>query len=238
MKYLEPNLSFPAHQLAADEWLLNHTEESSLETLRIWESAEPFVVLGYSNRAAEEVNLAVCEERKMPVLRRVSGGGTVVQGPGCLSYSLTLRIDPAGPTGSVTATNRWIMERQRAAIEGLIGEPVRVQGHTDLECGGLKFSGNAQKRGRHALLFHGTLLHAADLELISSVLRHPSMEPDWRGGRPHRSFIGNLPATRQALAEAIRQAWDAGDLLDPAPLLAELPAWAERHESREWVFSR
>jgi lipoate---protein ligase len=235
MKYFEKSWATPAENLAADEALLELAEERGVETLRIWESPVPFVVLGLSNHVSVEVATAACARRSIPILRRVSGGGTVVQGPGCLSYALTLLIPEAGPLATITGTNRQVMEIHRAALENLLGEPVAVQGHTDLETGGRKFSGNAQKRGRRALLFHGTILHAADLELINQLLRHPSREPDWRGRRAHAEFIGNLPATREQIMAALRVAWNAREPLDPPSPGDTVERLAERHRDPAWT---
>lgn len=238
MKYFEKSWATPAENLAADEALLELAEERGIETLRIWASAVPFVVLGLSNHVSVEVAMAACAQRGIPILRRVSGGGTVVQGPGCLSYAVTLLMPDAGPLATITGTNRQVMEIHRAALENLLGEPVAVRGHTDLEAGGRKFSGNAQKRGRRALLFHGTILHAADLELINQLLRHPSREPDWRNRRAHAEFIGNLPATREQITAALRKAWQASEPLDSPPDGGTIERLAQRHRSWEWVGRR
>jgi lipoate-protein ligase A len=88
--------------------------------LRFWESAEYFVVVGYANKVAAEVNQAACAEMNVPILRRCSGGGTVLQGPGCLNYSLILPFDETGPLRNITAANQFIMERNRSAIETLL----------------------------------------------------------------------------------------------------------------------
>ena len=58
--------------------------------LRFWEPNKPFVVVGYANQAAREVDLEACRKLGIPVFRRCTGGGTVLQGPGCLNYSLDL----------------------------------------------------------------------------------------------------------------------------------------------------
>ena len=93
MKYLDRTLRTPQENLAADEALLDWCEEESAdEILRFWEPRQHFVVLGYSNRTRTEVNLDSCKKLDVPVLRRCSGGGTVLQGPGCLNYALLLRI--------------------------------------------------------------------------------------------------------------------------------------------------
>ena len=122
MKYLDLTLATPAENLACDEALLDSCEEGHCagEILRFWEPQRHFVVVGYANKVATEVNVAACEARGIPILRRCSGGGTVLQGPGCLNYSLILKIDAAGPLHSIASTNRFIMDRNRAAIESAL----------------------------------------------------------------------------------------------------------------------
>ena len=86
MRHLDLTIPSPAENLACDEALLDWCESGDgVECLRFWESPEPFVVVGYANKVETEVNVAACEARKIPILRRCSGGGTVVQGPGCLN---------------------------------------------------------------------------------------------------------------------------------------------------------
>jgi len=126
MKLLDLTLPSPAENLACDEALLDWCEDSAMdEVLRFWESVTPFVVVGYANKVAREVNVAACGARGIPILRRCSGGGAVVQGPGCLSYALVLRILEDGPTRSINATNQFIMERNRAAMEALLARSSR-----------------------------------------------------------------------------------------------------------------
>ena len=120
MQRLDLNLATPAGQLAADEALLDVCEAGGGdETLLFWEPRETFVVVGYANRVAAEVNVAACEAEGVPIFRRCSGGGTVVQLPGGLNYSLLLRIAETGPTRNITTANRFIMEQNRAALASL-----------------------------------------------------------------------------------------------------------------------
>jgi lipoate-protein ligase A len=235
MKYLDLTLSTPAENVARDEQLLDAAERGDGgAALRVWESAQPFAVVGYSETFETEVDMAACKRRGIPVLRRCSGGGTVVQGPGCLSYALILEITEDGPLRNVTAANRFIMERNRAAIESLLGpggannstpsplpsppfhggegenlsgQTIEVQGHTDLTLDGLKFSGNAQRRRKHWLLFHGTFLLNFDLALIGELLPMPSRQPDYRVSRPHGKFLTNLNLPADAVKAALKKTW-------------------------------
>ena len=234
LQFLDQSFRAPAANLAADEWLLNQTENGVRPaTLRFWESPVYFVALGYTNRAATEADLDACAAADVPVLRRVSGGGTVMQGPGCLNYALIHPIAP-GQTLNVEATNKLVMETQRAAFEQLLGERVIVAGHTDLATDNLKFSGNAQRRKARTFLFHGTILLDFDLELVQRLLRAPSKEPDYRARRSHRDFIRNLPVTREAVKAALREAWSADDVADSMPDGALGELIEERYARDEW----
>jgi lipoate---protein ligase len=206
----------PAENLACDEAFLDQLDNGNGEpTLRFWESPVSFVVVGYANQIASEVNVPECARRGVPVLRRSSGGGTVVQGPGCLNYTLVLPI--AEKTATIPETNCFIMRKHRDAFANLLKRDVEIQGHTDLTVGDLKFSGNAQRRKKNALLFHGCLLLNFDLNLISQLLTHPSREPDYRGRRSHRDFLTNLNIPSAAAKQILIEAWQArGKTSSPA----------------------
>lgn len=238
MKYLDLTLPSPAENLALDEVLLEVAEQEGTECLRFWEARSPFVVLGLSNRADRETNRARCEQLGVPILRRFSGGGTIVQGPGCLSFALALVINSNPLLDSVSTSNRFIMETHRAAVEKLVGGRVTVKGHTDLETGGRKFSGNAQRRGRRALLFHGTFLMAADLELFAKLLNPPSREPEWRDGRSHIEFTANASIRRDRLVDQLRTTWKADREVAIEKLMPSVQRLAPRHRDPDWIFRK
>lgn len=207
MLHLDLTLDSPGENLALDEALWEAGEATGTEVLRFWESPVHFVVLGYANRMDREVNVPACEARGIPVQRRITGGGTVLQGPGCLNYTLVLRIADAGPTASITATNLHLMNRNAAALTRVLDRPVRRRGDTDLAIGDRKFSGNAHRRGRRALLFHGTFLLNLDLDLLQAVLPAPSRQPDYRENREHQAFVMNLEVDPERVKDALRGVW-------------------------------
>jgi lipoate---protein ligase len=236
MKCLDLTLPTPTENLACDEALLDWCGDGlGEEILRFWEPQSHFVVVGYGNHASREVNRQACDFEKLPILRRCSGGGTVLQGPGCLNYALILKIDERGQLRSISAANRFIMERNRVALDALLRdrgerlalppsapgagrqELVEVRGHTDLAIGGLKFSGNAQRRKRHWLLFHGTFLLRFDLALMERFLPLPTQEPEYRRRRAHGKFLVNLGLNAMAVKGAMRQAWQAQEPLGQPP---------------------
>ena len=178
----------PEENLAWDDNLLAGEQEA----LRLWESPVPFVVMGRSGQVEREVRLPV----NIPVLRRSSGGGTVLQGPGCLNYTLVLSL-----------TSRPILVSVERSYTELLSAVVRTLGIGGLEVVGSdilyqsrKISGNAQRRSRGWLLHHGTILyepfHLADIE---HTLREPFRQPPHRQGRPHHEFLTKLPIAREEL---------------------------------------
>jgi lipoate-protein ligase A len=311
MTSLDLSLPCPAENLALDEALLDAAEAGALgESLRFWESPVHFVVVGYANKVSTEVNAAECGRLGIPILRRCSGGGTVLQGPGVLNYSLVLRIAEGTPLAGITSANQFIMQRnadaltkslraveqmephdehslspsegERPGVRGeenrkplnierhevassqkpvatanpltLIPSPlpkgrgrtdlhppllVQVQGHTDLAINGLKFSGNAQRRKRSHLLFHGAILLNLDISLLEEVLPMPTLQPDYRARRPHRDFLTQLSISASLVKQALTIAWAADK---PAPLEACWPGWrdavndlvTERYSTANW----
>jgi lipoate-protein ligase A len=219
MKYIDLTFPTPAQNLACDEALLDLCEAGyDHPILRFWESPRPFVVLGYSNRAATEVYPHACRAHNIPILRRCSGGGAVVQGAGCLNYALVLRLPDHGPLLTITGANRHVLEHHRRALAAVLDNHIAAAGLSDLVRHDLKFSGNAQRRKRRCLLFHGTLLRDFDLPLVERLLPMPSRQPDYRRDRPHRDFLTNLGAARSLIQTALRNAWNAHD-----PLGSDLP---------------
>jgi lipoate-protein ligase A len=134
------------------------------------------------------------------------------------------------------------MERIASALAKPLGADVSVQGCTDLAVRAgdrwLKFSGNAQRRRRQAVLFHGTILYAFDLALIAELLRFPSKQPDYRASRSHLDFITNVTAPRDSLITALRTAWSADDLADSLPDEDISTLVATRYGNERWIRRR
>jgi lipoate-protein ligase A len=248
MKILDLTLPTSAENLACDEALLDWCEnESDEEILRFWESPETFVVVGYANKIATEVNVENCRAKSIPIFRRCSGGGTVLQGKGCLNYTLILRIAENSPLASISTANKFIMEHNRAAIQSLhpcfqIDGPVfnisviSISGHTDLTIGELKFSGNSQRRHKNFLLFHGTFLLDFNLALVGKFLQTPSQQPEYRNRRRHEEFLMNLSLPADDVKAAMREVWKASTPLENPPLEKISKLAREKYSAHEWNF--
>lgn len=224
-------------QLACDDLLLEACDaDPACEMLRIWQPETTFVVTGYTNHIMQEVHVDRCVERGIPLYRRTSGGGTVVQGPGCLNYALVLRMERDPDLATISSTNRHILQRMAGTLAGLLNLPVEVRGHTDLVCNGRKFSGNAQRRKEHALLFHGTFLLAFDLSVIENLLPLPSLQPEYRAGRSHKEFLTNIPLRADSIIGALRREWCADEAYGLFPPDAVRTLAESRYLNHEWTY--
>ncbi len=236
------DLTFPSPEenLACDEALLDLCEErGSAGVLRFWEPRTLFVVVGYSGRVAAEVHLERCRREGVPVLRRVTGGGTVLQGPGCLDYTLVVPHRSDAALGTITATNTFVMERIRSAVAGRCpGAEVRKDGDTDITVDGRKVAGSAHRRGTSHVLFHGVFLLEFDLAAMDRYLPMPPKQPDYRRDRAHHEFVQNLAIPAFELKRAISEAWGAveGAMEVPTARISELIG--TRYGRPSWNFKR
>jgi lipoate-protein ligase A len=235
MYYCDFTLSTPEENLAADEVLLDWCEEGNCgEILRIWEPRNYFVVVGYGNKVNSEVNRKFCEAERIPILRRVSGGGTVLQGAGILNYSLILKIEEANAFRSIHSTNTYILNENRTALANLLRAPVEVRGHTDLAVGGLKFNGNAQRRKKHFLIFHGAFLLNLDIEKVERTLLMPPTQPEYRFNRSHSDFLMNLKVPPAMLKNTLRERWDADIVQSELPRERISGLASEKYSREDW----
>src|SRR5437667_5511798 len=193
MRFLDLTLPTATENLALDEALLLEAEAGrGGEVLRLWEWPHYAVVLGAGCVLADDVDEAACRADGVPILRRASGGGTVLLGPGCLVYSLVLAYDSAPGLGEIRASYCHILGRLVDALGPLL-PGVACAGTSDLAIAGLKISGNAQQRKRTHLLHHGTLLYAFDVSRMSRYLKSPPRQPEYRAQREHAQFVRNVP---------------------------------------------
>jgi len=228
MQHLNLTLDTPAENLALDEALLDAAEAGEIAggVLRLWESPEYCIVLGRSSKVEVEVNLAACRASGVPVLRRCSGGGTIVAGPGCLMYAVVLGFETHPHLRAVDLAHRHVLERMVSALAPLLPD-ISAAGISDLairspleaatQTVSQKFSGNALRIKRNHFLYHGTLLYDFDINRLRQLLGSATREPDYRDERSHADFVANLPLRREELAAALIEGWNAQRALPSWP---------------------
>ncbi len=198
------SFSLPEENLSAEEYLYHKkNEDSQEEILRIWESEVFFVVLGSSLRVSEEVFFENCKNFGVPVLRRCSAGGAILQGPGCINFSLVLCLERFPHLRNIRESYHFILSSIGKTLYNNWKIETTIEGICDLCYKGKKISGNAQRRNNKVLLHHGTILYRVDYELMENVLQIPKVQPEYRAGKKHSDFVGYLPLTRDEIIDCI-----------------------------------
>lgn len=192
------------------------------EALRFWHFDRPVVVMGRSTRVSQEVNSEACAADGVPVLRRSSGGASIVAGPGCLMYTLLVDYRVRPGWRMLDVAHQSVMAKLATATQSTLSEfglsqKVEWQGTCDLTIAGRKFSGNALRCRRRFMIYHGTILLQMPLDHIARYLLQPPRQPEYRENRDHLSFVCNLlpdhfsqtTAFQNRLIESMAQAWQA-----------------------------
>ena len=241
MRYLDVSFKKPSENLAYDELLLDDAEEGrGTDTLRIWESPEPFVVLGVSQVLREHVREDLCVADSVRIMRRGSAGGCVLQGPGCINFSLILSHERFPDIVTIRGSYCFVLNRLAAALRER-GVNASHKGISDLAVGGQKISGNAQRRRKRYILHHGTLLYAMDPALMERYLKEPADRPQYRGDRTHRGFVRCLPLGADDIRGVFLRAFGEPKMSD-RPRKDELEALRElargKYQSPTWIARR
>ncbi len=237
MLRLDLSLQSPVHNLALDEALLNQAEWGGEPVLRIWEFASPVVVLGRGSKINDEVDGEFCRRNRIAILRRCSGGAAIASTPGCVMYSVVLDLRRDLALRNIDLAHRYVMTRVMAAIA--VQQPrIQWQGICDLTLDDKKCSGNSLRVARNHLLYHGTLLIDADLELIAGCLRTAPRQPTYRLGRDHGAFLTNVAIDQSAFADELAEQFGAMHRTADWPK-AETALLAEsKYATQEWTAPR
>jgi len=237
MRLLDLTLPDAAANLALDEALLLAAEEADgPAVLRFWELSSYAVVVGAGGSISHDVNVAACAADGIPILRRASGGGTVLIGPGCLCYSLVFAYDFSPGLEDIRASNRYILGRVANALRPLID--VLFEGTSDLAANGVKVSGNAQQRKRRHFLHHGTILCGFAVDLMTKYLYPPERQPDYRRQRSHAEFVANAPATPARVKQLLIAEWHATCEFGAVPRGEVDRLVSEKYGRAEWTRRR
>jgi lipoate-protein ligase A len=227
-----------ALELALDEALLIEADAGRGQgVLRFWEPADFALVLGASCRLEEDIRVDACRADGVPILRRTSGGGTVVVGPGALNVSVILPESAAPGLSAVDEAHRFVLDEIAQSIRRA-GRPVTLEGRGDLVLGDRKCGGSAQRRLKHWFMVHCSILYDFPIERIDRYVAIPRRQPEYRQGRDHHDFLSNLALPRNILIDAIRADRISGPCSSQAPAVP--PAvmeslLSEKFRNRDWI---
>lgn len=184
MLYLEiPHMVDPHVNLAIEEFLLRHIVSD--EPVLFFYVNTPSVIVGRNQNVFEEIDLDYVREQGIPVVRRLSGGGTVYHDLGNLNFSL---ISP-----EQVLLNKYDAFT-RPVVDALweLGIAAELRNRSSIFVGDKKISGNAQYATAGKLVSHGTLLFDTDLDQLRRAIKPRHGQIESRAVQSVRSSIVNL----------------------------------------------
>lgn len=166
-----------------------HLLSKSTNQYLTWIPDKTYIVLGASNNAEESLHMEHVIEDKVCILKRPSGGQTVILTPNNIMISAVFfNQEKLHPKDIFQHINKLII----AAIEKAGIRNLSAMGISDIAIGGKKILGSAIYRNKEALLYHAVLNLGEPASTIERYLKHPSKEPDYRKGRSHSDFVTSL----------------------------------------------
>jgi lipoate-protein ligase A len=247
-----------ATNMAIDEalWRGRHAGGSP-PTVRFFAWDPPTVSIGYGQPIDRHVDVGACRRFGVGVVRRPTGGSAIYHdGPEReLTYGVTATAGDLGVSADLLETYRWIA---RALVRGLnaLGAGAEMiptgrglgpdpafcfarTGAFEIEVGGRKLVGSAQRRLGTAFLQHGAVLLGVDEPRLRALF--PTTRDPLATLTTLEAATGRRP-TFDEVAGALRVAFEAehGLTLEPGGLSAEETARVEalireRYATDAWL---
>lgn len=228
----------PFYNQAFEEYVFEHFREG--EIFLLWQN-DPAVIVGSYQNICREVHVESLRRLGIPVIRRITGGGTVYHDLGNVNYTYITQADGGVSYDGV------LLPVIRALND--IGVPARKNRTCDIAIGDLKISGSAQRMTKGRLLHHGTLLFSSDLEVLDRITTR--RKNDCFQSRGTQSAICTVTNIREHLASpmTIEEFQDRllGQMVPPGcphlTLTAEQEAEVcrlrdEKYRSWEWTWGK
>lgn len=185
-KIIFSNSNDPFFNLAAEEYFVRHFDFSENEYLFIYKNT-PSIVLGKNQNVFKEVHLDFIKEMKVPICRRISGGGTVVHDMGNINFAFLEKRD-LKRVNSYAHTVGFLVDCMNTMG---IGCTMNSRNAIILD-NGLKVSGSAQFSSSNGILSHFTLLFNSNLDFINRCISQNSFKIETKASESVRSSIGNV----------------------------------------------
>jgi lipoate-protein ligase A len=173
----------PYFNIATEEYILKNFKENCFI---LWRS-KPSIIIGKHQNALAEINLNFVQENKIPVIRRLSGGGTVFHDLGNLNFSFIQNVKENESLVDFKRYTKPILE-----VLHNLGVNAKFEGRNDIMINGKKISGNAEHVYKKRVLHHGTLLFSSEISNLSQALKVNPLVYQDKGVKSVRSRVTNI----------------------------------------------
>ena len=162
MLYLVSDYKIPYFNSALEEYLFS-SDDFGDDIIIVWRNEES-IFLGKNQNPYVEIEHSLINNRKIPLLRRISGGGTVYHDLGNVNMTFIQKNVKLDKIDFIKYTK--FMQK----MLDYFGVKATYSDRKDLLVDGKKLSGSAQCIRGNKCLYHGTLLFSSDLNNLSRFL--------------------------------------------------------------------
>ncbi|MFA8298863.1 MAG: biotin/lipoate A/B protein ligase family protein [Hyphomicrobiales bacterium] len=157
------NSQDPYFNIAAEEYFLKQFDD---DIFMLWINS-PSIIIGKHQNAYKEIDREIIKERKIPIIRRITGGGTVYHDSGNLNFTF---IKSSKRKDNLVSFEKYTLP----IIEALqkLGADAHFAGNNNICIGSKKISGNAAHVYRNRVMHHGTILFNSDLTILNNIINN------------------------------------------------------------------
>ncbi len=181
MKTIFSQSTDPYFNLAWEEYIFKNIECQE-DILLLWQN-EPSVIIGRNQIVFEEVSVEYAKKHQIPIIRRISGGGTVYHDLGNLNFSVITNNYKDAISNYKYFTEPIIHCLNELKVDA------HLSGRSDICIQDQKISGNAQSYYQNRMLHHGTILFSSDLKHLNKIIKKPSKDFESFGVKSNRSKV-------------------------------------------------
>ncbi|MCB8964409.1 MAG: lipoate--protein ligase [Bacteroidales bacterium] len=172
----------PYFNIATEELLLKHKTDDFFLVYR----NNPSLIIGKHQNANAEINHQFVERNGIPVVRRLSGGGTVYHDLGNINFCFIM----TGAEGRLVDFKRYT-EPLIDILHGF-GVDAYLGDKSDIRVGDYKISGNAEHIFRNRVLHHGTILYSTNLHDLNEAIHVDAAKFTDSAVKSNRSQVANV----------------------------------------------
>ncbi len=183
MKFIVRHSNDPYFNIAAEEHFLKNYND---DIIMIWRS-KPSLIVGKHQNTMAESNILFLEQNNIPVIRRISGGGTVYHDEGNINYTIITSSKDREKLIDFKKFTQPIIEFLHT-----LGVTAIYEGKNNLTINGLKFSGNSAHIHKNRILNHGTLLFSTNLENLEKAIQPGNYSITDKGVKSIRATVTNI----------------------------------------------
>ncbi|HEY9115846.1 MAG TPA: lipoate--protein ligase family protein, partial [Bacteroidales bacterium] len=173
----------PFFNIAAEDFLLKNSPD---DFIMLWQN-KPSVIIGKHQNTFAEVNLDFVNKNNIPVIRRMSGGGTVYHDLGNINFTMiTSENNPEKLIDFRKFTEPLILFLKSLGIEAAF------ESKNNLKVNGKKISGNSAHVKKDKIMHHGTLLFNTNLRNLENSIKPPKTNITDKAVKSVRATVTNI----------------------------------------------